>query len=71
MTGEETEIIQFLKQNPGTFYARKEIARKARNRHEYEENPHWASGPLNSLVGQKHVVQNDSGHYRLSEDYDG
>ena len=66
----EFEIIAFLKQNRDVFFNRKEISRKARRRDEYEENPHWASAPLNSLVTQGVVIQNESGHYRLSDKYD-
>ncbi len=71
MTTAETEIIAFLKQCPDVFFARKEISRKARRRDEYEEDPHWASGPLNSLVSLGHVVQDPSGHYALNPDYKG
>lgn len=70
MTSVEIEIIEFLKLNPEAYYARKEISRKARSRQDYEQNPHWASAPLNTLVGLGHVTQNESGHYRLSENYD-
>jgi hypothetical protein len=71
MTDVEREIIEYLKQNREAYFARKEISRKARRREEYEENPHWAAAPLASLVTQGYVVQNDSGHYKLSETYDG
>jgi hypothetical protein len=70
MTDVEMEIISFLKLNRDTFFARKEISRKARRKQEYEENPHWAAAPLNTLVAQRIVVQNESGHYKLSENYD-
>ena len=70
MTAEEFEIVAFLKLNRDTFFARKEIARKARGKHEYEENPHWAAAPLQSLVTQGVVEQNESGHYKLSDKYD-
>ncbi len=65
------EIVQFLRLNPDTFFARKEIARKARRRHEYEVDPHWASAPLNSGVAQTAIEKNDSGHYRLCEGREG
>jgi hypothetical protein len=71
MTTIEMEIIQFMKQNREAFFARKEISRRARRREDYEENPHWAAAPLASLVSQGYVVQNDSGHYKLSDSYDG
>jgi hypothetical protein len=70
MTAAEMEIIEFLKLNREAFYARKEISRKARRRQDYEEDPHWASAPLATLVAQGFVVQNDSGHYKLSDKYD-
>jgi len=71
MTDVEREIIEYLKQNREAYFARKEISRKAKSREEYEENPHWAAAPLAALVTQGYVVQNDSGHYKLSETYDG
>lgn len=70
MTNIELEIVAFLKQNREAFFARKEISRKARSRDDYEENPHWAAAPLASLVTQGYVVQNESGHYKLSDTYD-
>ena len=71
MTAVEMEIIQYLRQSPGAFFARKEIARRARPRDEYEAEPNWVAGPLGSLVAQGIVEQNDSGHYRLSENFKG
>jgi hypothetical protein len=71
MTTIEMEIIQYLKLNRDAFFARKEISRRAKSREEYEENPHWAAAPLNSLVMQGYVVQNESGHYKLSDTYEG
>jgi hypothetical protein len=71
MTAAEFEIIEFLKLNPETFFNRKEISRKARGRSEFEEDPHWAAAPLAALVVQKYVIQNDSGHYRLCDNFDG
>jgi hypothetical protein len=71
MTSVEMEIVMFLKPNRGAFFARKEIARRARSRAEYEENPHWADAALASLLAQKIVEQNDSGHYRLNDSFAG
>ena len=71
MTTVELEIIQYLKQNRDAYFARKEISRRARRKEDYEEDPHWAAAPLNSLVMQGFVVQNQSGHYKLSDDFEG
>jgi len=71
MSTAEFEIIAFLKQSPQLFFARKEIARKARRRDEFEEDPHWAAAPLESLVQQGFVIRNDAGLYKLSEDFQG
>lgn len=65
MTTVESEIVEFLKQFPETWFARKEVARKARSRHEFEADPNWATAPLNSLVTQHLVIQNESGLYKL------
>ena len=70
MTAAEMEIIEFLKLNPDTYFARKEISRKARRRQDYEEDPHWAAAPLGSLVAMGHVEQNPGGHYKLSDKFD-
>ena len=70
MTADEMVIIEYLKQAPDSFFARKEISRRAKSKQEYEENPHWAAAPLSSLVNQKYVVQNESGHYKLADDFD-
>jgi hypothetical protein len=70
MTTVELEIIQYLKQNRDAYFARKEISRRARRKDDYEEDPHWAAAPLNSLVMQGFVVQNQSGHYKLSDKYE-
>ena len=66
MTDEEQQIIDFLKGSPDSFFARREIARKAVKRSEYEANPRWAEAPLTSLVDKEIVEMNDGGHYRLN-----
>ena len=71
MTADEFEIVQYLKSSRDAFFARKEIARRVRSREEYEENPHWADAPLSSLLAQGIVEQNNSGHYKLSEKFEG
>ncbi len=66
MTSEEQCVINFLKSCPQSFFARREIARKAVRRHVYEEDQNWADAPLASLLSQRKVEQNDSGQYRLA-----
>ena len=71
MTSVEMEIVQLLKSSRDSFFARKEIARRARSRSEFEENPHWADAALGSLLAQGIIEQNSSGHYKLSNKFDG
>ena len=59
--------MTFLRGSPDDYLARREIARKALKRTLFEENPHWADAPLNSLVDQRLVEQNESGHYRVKK----
>jgi hypothetical protein len=70
MNYEEMAIMNFLRTCGETFMSRREIARKALKRQVFEENPHWADGPLGGLVDQGLIEQNDSGHYRLKR-YEG
>ena len=62
--------MNFLKGNPDTYVARREIARKALKRTIFEEDPHWADAPLGALVDQDLVEQNESGHYKIKK-YEG
>ena len=65
MTEQETAILDFIRQSPESVFARKEIARKAIRRSEYEKDQHWADQPLAALVSQGLLETNDSGHYHL------
>jgi hypothetical protein len=67
MTYEQIAIMNFLKGSPDSYVARREIARKALKRTVFEENPHWADAPLTSLVDQRLVEQNESGHYKIKK----
>jgi hypothetical protein len=67
MTYEETAIVNYLRGSPDDYVARREIARKAVKRAVFEENPHWADAPLSSLVDQRLVEQDGSGHYRMKQ----
>lgn len=63
----EESILDFMQQSPESSYARKEIARKAIGRAEYEENERWADQPLASLVSLRLIEIDNSGHYRLHQ----
>jgi hypothetical protein len=66
MTHEESLVLDFLKSSPETSYARKEIARKAIKRSDYELNQHWADQPLQSLVARGLVEIDEGGLYRFN-----
>jgi hypothetical protein len=68
MRDDEQLILNFLATSPETFYARKEIARRAVRRQVYEENPHWANAALASLLLAGKLEQNASGLVRLKGD---
>jgi hypothetical protein len=67
MTDEEMSVLGFLQTSPETFFARKEIARRAVRRQVYEENPHWVDAPLTSLLDHGVIEKNDSAQYRLKK----
>jgi hypothetical protein len=66
MSEAEYAILNFLQSSPGTFFARKEIARRAVKRAVYEGDQHWANNALAALLAQGKIEQNDSGLYRMS-----
>jgi hypothetical protein len=68
MTDEQVLIINFLQFSPETWFARKEIARRAVRRKVFEENPHWADAALAELVAKGEVEENNSGQVRLKGD---
>jgi len=65
MNPEEQLILEFLRSAPESFFSRREIARKAVKRTEYEQNRNWADQPLAALVGRKLVELDGGGAYRL------
>jgi hypothetical protein len=68
MSDDELIVLNFLKGSRETWFARREIARRATRRSLYEENPHWADAPLAALVAHDLVVMNDSGLYQFKRD---
>ena len=68
MTDEEQQILTFLGTSPETYFARREIARKAVRRQVYEENQHWADAAIASLLLKGMIQQNDGGQLRLKQD---
>ena len=68
MTDAEQTIVTYLATSPDSFFARKEIARRAVRRQVYEENQHWADAALASLAQQGIIEQNDQGLFRLKKD---
>jgi|WetSurMetagenome_2_1015567.scaffolds.fasta_scaffold381500_2 hypothetical protein len=67
MTDDELVVLSFLKECRETCFGRREIARRAARRSLYEENPHWADGPLASLVAHGLVEITDQGLYRFKK----
>ncbi len=67
MTDEEYAIVNYLQGIPGGFAARKEIARKAAGRGNFEANPRWVDAPLQALLDRGQIEQNDSGQFRLKQ----
>lgn len=61
MNTEESVVLNFLEESPETWYSRREVARKAVHRSEYEENPNWASPIISSLLSRGLIEENNSG----------
>jgi hypothetical protein len=67
MTEAETMVLQFLQSSSETYFARKEIARRAVRRQIFEDNPHWADAALAGLLLKGAIEQNESGLYRIKQ----
>lgn len=61
MTYEETLVLQFLEESPESFYSRREIARKAVKRREFDENPQWAVSAISTLLEREAIEENLAG----------
>ncbi len=61
MTYEETLVLQFLEESPESFFSRREIARKAVKRREFEENPQWAVSAIATLLEREEIEENIAG----------
>jgi hypothetical protein len=69
MTEAEFIVLDYMKGTPGARFTRKEIARRAVKRTEFEENPHWADAPLAALVSRGVIQIDEQGLYCLSQRY--
>jgi hypothetical protein len=68
MTWEEQQVLDFLSSQPGTFFSRREIGRKAVKRAFSEENPNWINPVLEGLLNKGDVIQDAAGYYGLNQD---
>jgi Mn-dependent DtxR family transcriptional regulator len=58
--------MDYLQGAPDSYHARKEIARRAVRRSEFEQNPRWADAALNGLIDRKLIETDGSGGCRLT-----
>lgn len=65
MSTEETVVLGFLEESPETWYSRREVARKAVRRSEWEENPNWAAGAISGLLSRGKIEENSSGSIKF------
>jgi hypothetical protein len=65
---EEQTVLDLLKGSPETYFARREVARRAVKRTLFEENPHWADAPLASLIGHGLVDVNENGQVKFKKE---
>jgi hypothetical protein len=61
MNDEQVLIINFLRTSPGTWFGKKEIARRAVKRRVFDDNPRWADEPIAELVALKIIEENKDG----------
>ena len=64
MTGEEEEILGYLRSQPKAFYSIKELSRFICGRRRYGRQLEWAAPFLKELLGKDLVEANSMNHYR-------
>ena len=67
MNFEETTVLDFLKATPELWYSRREVARKAVRRRDYEENPNWAATAITSLLGRGLIEESAAGSIKFKQ----
>jgi hypothetical protein len=65
MTQDEYTVWLFLSASPESAFSRREIARRAVKRREFEANPHWADTSLSALVARGVLETTQDGAYRI------
>jgi hypothetical protein len=68
MSDEESIILDYLKANPESAFAKREIARRAVRRVVYEQNPRWVDAPLQGLLNRKLIEVDQGGNYHIPWD---
>ncbi len=58
----EEEILQLLKQSPGTVFSAKEVGKRIDRAH-YKENSNWARPFLEGLLQKQAISTDTSGYY--------
>jgi hypothetical protein len=67
MTWEETTVLNFLEETQETWFSRREIARKAINRRNYEKDPNWAAAAITSLSSRGLIEENAAGTFKFRQ----
>jgi hypothetical protein len=65
MNYEEDRVLNFLKEYPETSFSRREIARKAVKRREFEADPEWANAAIANLLDLDKIEEDKAGCFRL------
>ncbi len=67
MNTEDSVVLDFLGEAPETWYSRREVARKAVHRRDYEENPNWAMASISGLLSRGMIEENTSGAIKFKK----
>lgn len=67
LNAEQQQVLNFLRSSPDTWFAAREVSRRAGTRAQFEEEPRWAINSLRYLFDMKLVERDSQAHYKFRD----
>ena len=67
LNAEQQQVLNFLRSSPDTWFAAREVSRRAGTRAQFEEEPRWAINCLRYLFDMKLVERDSQAHYKFRD----
>ena len=67
LNADQQQVLNFLRSSPDTWFAAREVSRRAGTRAQFEEEPRWAINCLRYLFDMKLVERDSQAHYKFRD----